>query len=364
MKILQTITAFFLFLIINNCTENTIISSDGYRVYGTIIFGGKVAPNVIVRIDKSSSLKSETDSLGYFEINNVSNGNHELTALKNLGNGQFTERTIVLTVNGDTETDSLQLPKGVQLYDPQNVTSDSLQLIWSATDATDFREYKVYSHTSSGLDETTGLLIHVSTAFDDTVFNVSGLNPLTEYFFRIYVMNDYGRFGGSNIVSATTENIEVLNNGSFELLNSFTGYPLFWNAQTTMIGYYFVDSTIVQDGNYSIRIEDSPGVNYYYQLVNPANIISNELYRLTYWVKHDSLGSESEFAIFLNTVEFTWQVQANTISGPKPASDWTEYQYEFTAPNVTTSNYSVGFYFYLGGDREAWLDNISLVKVN
>lgn len=364
MKIFKLIANIFLLIIIFSCTENSTTSTEGFKVYGYILFNGQAASNVDVSIDKSLTLKGVTNNLGYFEINNVSKGNHELTASKDLGNGQFSERTTSLTIQENTEIDSLLLPKGVHLYDPGNITSDSLILIWSATDAPDFREYKIYQQNTSGLDETTGTLIHVSTTVDDTVFSVSGLNPFSEYFFRAYVMNDYGRLGGSNIVSATTENKQVLKNGSFELLDPSTGYPLYWNAFNSISGYYIVDSVFSQDGEYSVRVENSPGVNYYYQLVSPTDIISNNIYRLTYWIKHDSLSSASEFAIFLNSVEFTWQIQANTVYGPKPASDWLEYQYEFTAPNVTTSNYSVGFYFNLGGDRKAWLDNVSLKKVN
>lgn len=179
-------------------------------------------------------------------------------------------------------------------------------------------------------------------------------------------MNEFGKLGGSNIVSAQTKNKQLIKNGSFENLNPSTGYPENWQAYSSTDGYYFVDSLVAQDGKYSIRIENAPGVYIYYQLVNPQLLIPNSRYKQSYWIKHDELlNIGDEFAVFINTIEFNWQIQVNKVSGPKSASDWKLYEYEFTAPNVSSSNFSFGFYFYLySNEKKAWLDNVSLIKVS
>ena len=81
--------------------------------------------------------------------------------------------------------ESLILPKGVQIFEPENIGPNSMEIKWSATDANDFREYKLYRHISSGLDETTGTLVHVSTAISDTQFTDQGVNPVTTYYYRV-----------------------------------------------------------------------------------------------------------------------------------------------------------------------------------
>jgi len=81
-----------------------------------------------------------------------------------------------------------------------------------------FYEYKIYRHYHTGLDENTGTLIHVSTSADDTIFNdigtdlEYGLTPATTYYYRVYINNNFGRLGGSNIIGVTTNKWENENN--------------------------------------------------------------------------------------------------------------------------------------------------------
>ena len=372
MKLIISTSLIIFLIILSNCTKESksptesspISPTENHSISGKVLSKGLPVESAIVSIDNSSNLRTQSDNGGNFKILNVPKGNHSLTASKSSTTGNFTERTTLITVESDMTISDLLLPVGVRLFEPDSIKDITLFLKWSPTDAFDFREYKVFQHNTSGLDESTGTLIHVATQINDTTFSVINLDPLTDYFFRVYTMNDVGRLGGSNIVSARTQNVQLIKNGSFESLNVDTGYPDYWQAYSSTDGYYFVDSTISQEGNYSIRIENGPGVNYYYQLVNPQLIVADSRYRLSYWIRHDGFSSSGEFAVFMNTTEFNWQVQANTVRGPKPATDWILYEYEFTAPNVNATNYSFGFYFCIhDAGKKAWLDNISLIKV-
>jgi len=71
------------------------------------------------------------------------------------------------------------------------------------SDADDFREYKLYRHSTSGFDESTGELLHISTFRNDTSFTDSIPHSST-YYYRLYQMNEYGRLGGSNIVKISS----------------------------------------------------------------------------------------------------------------------------------------------------------------
>jgi hypothetical protein len=101
--------------------------------------------------------------------------------------------------------DELLLTIPVNLLEPADITSHSIKLIWNRCMASDFREYKIYIQYSSALDENTGTLLHVITGKNDTVHNVnkgdfwwggSTLTPNTTYYFRVFVMNSYGRMSG------------------------------------------------------------------------------------------------------------------------------------------------------------------------
>lgn len=365
MKFNTRLLIIILSLIILYCSKEPTAPTEDYKVAGRVLSKGIPVEDAIVKLDKSENLKTTTDKNGYFKLLNVPKGNYHLTVSKNTGYGSFSERTTSIAVDSDLNLDNLILPKGIKVYDPKNVTDKSLELSWSPTDATDFREYKVYQHTTSGLDETTGTLIHVSPTLNDTVFQVPDLNPLEDYFFRVYVMNDFGRLGGSNIVSAKTENLQIIKNGSFEILDTSTGYPENWKADN-FGSLWLIDSTVVQDGKYSLSVHDQSGVIMPWQTISPNDLTTGSRYKLTYWIKHDSLRSSNiseEFAIILDNEEFTWHIQINQVLGPAIASDWKEYTYQFTMPSVQTSNFNIHLYFLLAPDTYAWIDNMSLLKV-
>ena len=130
------------------------------------------------------------------------------------------KKTVDLSVNEDIELNDLRLPKAVILYEATGVTEIDSEIAWSPTDDSEFREYKLYRHNTTGLDETTGLLIHVATSVNDTTFTDTDLTPLSDYYYRVFVLDDFGRIGGSNIIGITTEEAILLKNGGFESIEN------------------------------------------------------------------------------------------------------------------------------------------------
>jgi hypothetical protein len=364
---MRKLILFFLIVLLISigCTEDSISPTENYSVSGNVLYKGNPVENAVVSIDDDKNLQTQTDEQGEYKFVNIPKGNYNITVSKSNDEGGFTERSTGITVENDVTVESLILPSGVKLYQPENVEDIKMLLKWSMIDANDFREYKIYQHLSSGLDETTGELIHVSTQIDDTSFSVKNLNPLTEYFFRVYVMNDFGRLGGSNITFAETENKQIIKNGNFEILNSSTGFPENWQAENFGT-FWLIDSNIVFDGKYSLSTHDQAGVIMPWQSISPADLVAGSRYSLSYWIKHDALQSTNyleEFAIYMDNTEFTWSIQINPIIGPKPESDWKEYKYEFTMPSISSSNYNIRLYFALAPETYAWIDKLSLVKV-
>lgn len=356
--ILKTLSVLLLLSI--SCSEEPTTPTGDFDLQGRVLQKGVAVENAIVKLDDPEGIKATTDRDGYFKLLNVPKGNYELTVSKNTVDGSFSERTTSIAVDSDLNLDNLILPKGIKVYEPNNVTDETLLLNWSPTDAPDFREYKVYQHNTSGLDETTGTLIHVSTSINDTSFSVKDLNPLTDYYFRVYVMNDLGRLGGSNIVSTTTINKEVIFNGNFELIEN--GYPVGWSISAT----FNLDSTEVQNGKYSLSLSTAVKNGHtVFQTISPNEIEAGARYKLTYWMKYEEWKNGTSFSISFETQSGDWKIWLTSDGGLKEKNVWVEYSAEFNIPeNLNPSNYRIIFWLEVWADPfVGWIDNFSMTKV-
>jgi len=196
------------FLILASCEkDSTSPEGNVYTVKGTVINSTGPVMNATVKIDDATNWTTKTIDDGSFEINDVTKGSHKLTVEQQSDNGQFSIQSENLEVQNDISLQAFLLPEPVYLKEAvieQNILNDKINLNWTKTIAEDFREYKIYRHTSSGLDETTGELIHVSTSRTDTSF-IDSLLHSARYFYRVFVLNDYGQIGGSNIIEVVTD---------------------------------------------------------------------------------------------------------------------------------------------------------------
>jgi hypothetical protein len=97
------------------------------------------------------------------------------------------------------------------------VTDRTATLSWRPSDDSRFREYRVYMSRNQALTEETGTLVYVGTDRSATTVQVgtpyypgqdlspeAPLQPLTTYFFRVFVMDDRGLLGGSNLLEVNT----------------------------------------------------------------------------------------------------------------------------------------------------------------
>jgi hypothetical protein len=213
MKKYLIIFSILLYLFVSSCKEdpsnptNPTIPAGEYTVNGKLIYEGNPFPGATVSLDNRSDLTTRSDSQGEFSIVNVPEGEYELGVYKVYGDGAFITKSIELTVHDSVTVSPIIIARIVRLLNPIIVGSDLIKVIWNSTDATDFSDYKLYRHTNPDFDETTGTLIHTSTAISDTQFTDNVTDPQIPYYYRVYYANDYEKLGGSNIVSSTPGNI-------------------------------------------------------------------------------------------------------------------------------------------------------------
>ncbi len=200
----------FLSLFFLNCSEKTTEPTGDFKVSGVVYQKNEVVPNTPLQLKKNDDVVQETtsDEKGYFEFRNVAEAKYTLVTKQTFDNGSFLESPTEINVNGDLYLESLILPKPVTLLNPISFTTKTIKLHWSPYTGNGFYEYKVYRHNSTALDETTGTLIHIATEPTDTTFidgeQEGGLFPNTTFYYRVYINNEYGRMGGSNILETKT----------------------------------------------------------------------------------------------------------------------------------------------------------------
>ena len=102
------------------------------------------------------------------------------------------------------------------LDNPYNITENSMILAWSVITHDDFQEYRLYRSTSTGVSESSTLLLSTTNENENT-FNDDDLDDGTTYYYRVYSVNNYGVAVGSNEVYATT----VMGIGDWGLVHTF-----------------------------------------------------------------------------------------------------------------------------------------------
>ncbi len=264
--------------------------SGPFTITGRVVFDkGGIASNSKVYLN--SEYKTITNSAGEFTIPDVVAGNYTLKATRSDSSDGYAETEIEIDIKDeDLFLENLLLPVPVRLLEPDSVTSNSIKLTWTRCNANDFREYKIYIHHSSAVDESSGTLLHIATDVNDTTLSIkegdfwwagTTLTPNSTYYFRVFVMNSNGRMSGSNILDVYTSlwdnagdftsnyNLEL--DLSFAAKGNLTGIAwdgdYFWmlyhedlggfydNNRVTLVQYDYLQGTtlrtiIFEDSNY------------------------------------------------------------------------------------------------------------------
>ncbi|UKN00230.1 fibronectin type III domain-containing protein [Paracrocinitomix mangrovi] len=246
---------------------------------------------------------------------------------------------------------------------------DGIQISWDQSSDGNFSSYKLYKHNSSGLDETTGELIHVATSATDISFTDVDFNPLQTYYYRVYVENDNGLSNGSNIQSITTETITIVSNGSFEEGNTIpTSWTLIKNNINEPLNEIELDNTTAADGSRSLKFhqEASPGCyeQWIYQSVSLSDLTPGGTYEFSFSYYSGNIavnhyGPDMGFRIYNG--QFDIQIDLPDFPGD---GQWHDFANNFILPsNLGSTDPTIMIHFCIEGSTDWWIDNINVVKV-
>jgi hypothetical protein len=349
---------------INSCTKNaTELHQDLFTVEGTVTNALGPVNAARVSLDNALNWTAVTSATGYFKITNVTEGEHALTVQFNSGNGSFVEKNEKIAVFSDVTLNALLLPSPPQLYQPQNMTSSSMLINWQPTDSEDFYEYKLFRRDNPGLDENTGELIYVSTAKQDTSFVDTGLFANKKYYYRVYLMNNFGRLGGSNIVNGTTTVGNLIPAGEFDNLVRFNDYWTYSPINT--VSSVSLDDSIKVNGNASLHVKSewrSNGFGTTLQLKSPIRLAPNITHELTFWIKVKGIRGNTD-DLFLNIYQGSQWVKTIYVAeggygNREVDSDWNQKTGYLTVTNDTPISISLHC-----NNENIWLDDLSLVPI-
>ncbi len=347
-----------LMFLLYGCSEKSTEPIDSFTVSGKVSNSQGPIANAEVSIDSSVNWETTTDNKGEFKISGVTRGDHLVRYGYTNTDGSFVKIEEDLTVVENIVLNNLKLPIPPHLQDPAEVGVNSILLNWNSTDALDFREYKLYRKNTPGLDETTGELIFVSTSKNDTTYNDTGLISGQTYYYRVYIMNEFGSLGGSNIVNAQTTIGNIIPDGDFEDLNSLNNWQITRGNGTNYST--ILDDSVKYNGSYSLfnkNPELSTQSNKYSTFDSnfPVNLIPQSTYKLSGWAKAE--GQRTDIGgvdIGIPPYVLITFVDYGSM-GDSVNVDWTYKEIIFQAPSAT--DLKIHMYFAI---ENVWIDDISL----
>jgi len=283
---------FILLIILSFSCQKETEYSGFYTIRGKIVFdNGTIAENSQIFLNNEQ--RATTNKDGEFIISDVNAGLYKLKAVNSDSTGYSEIETELELKKSDFDLEEMLLPVPVRLLEPTEITSHSIKLSWNKCLASDFREYKIYIHNSSALDENSGTLLHVTTNINDTILTVnkgdfwwggSTLTPNTSYYFRIFVMNSYGRMSGSNIMEATTSlwdnPHEFTSNYTIDLESSFAAQGdltgITWDGNYFWMLYFNEQGGFNDNNKISlVKYDHAEGINLDTLVFEDSNYFSN-----------------------------------------------------------------------------------------
>jgi len=337
--------------------EPTEPTSDLYSIQGKVTNSNGPVANAKVTVDNKANWETTTSTSGDFTIPNVSSGDHTLYIEKKGQDEDFIEVNYPVFVNSNLVLNNLILPIPVRLFPPTNITQTAMTVQWNQTDAQDFREYKLYIKNTPGLDETTGELIYVSTSKDDTAFVADNLIPYETYYYRVYLMNEYGRMGGSNIESAPTLGGNLIPDGSFEDPLKFDEHWfIYWGD-----GDLSYDDSIKIDGNYSLFGLIPYAVTL--KSTRPIQLAAGKTYELSGWGKANGRSRPTSEWVGMNIKGNNFYQWVDFCVGPGNPYDSVDIDWTYASKPFTPSEDVSVVVELQGGFDRVWWDKLKLEVV-
>ena len=243
---------------------------------------------------------------------------------------------------------------------------NGININWNESDDKKFNSYKLYQHISSGIDESTGDLIYVSTSTNDNSYIATDFEPQQTYFYRVYVVNKNETSKGSNVESVTTETVSLITNGSFESGNNIpSDWTLIQNDLNEPLNSIVIDNNTASDGINSLKIHHDASSGCWEQWIEQnislVDLSENGTYEFSFSYKSNQLITNGGMGLSVKNDMLDINIQLPTFPGD---NTWHTFSSQFLLPaNLGSSDPKITLHFCVQGINDWWIDNISITKV-
>ncbi len=240
--------------------------------------------------------------------------------------------------------------------------SSRVNLSWSQSPSSSFNSYSLYRHTSSGINPTTGQLIHVATNVNELTFQDKTINTGSEYFYRIYVQAGTVNSGGSNIVSLKVPAKISILNPNFESIvnNKLANWNVVDNSFGNPLNSIEIDNVDAQDGKNSLKFHHEDTTGCYEQWIDQyiplSEIQTNTTYDVSFYYKSDFNGGSGNVRLKNNDFRIEFAI-------PKMVGDgvWRKFQTQIVTPNnLGSTSPQFMIHFCNQGKNNWWIDTIKI----
>lgn len=344
-----------LVILVWSCSDQTTETRILQSVGGIIYENDMRSKGSQVFIDNKKKFSVTTNTRGEFTIFNVPDGMHRLRVLKNHPNGSFSEINKSFFLSSDTVFDGLVLPEPTNLYEIKSISGTALKIEWSKSYTSGYREYKIYRDLNPALDEQSGELVYVTVDKNDTSFIDQKLNHNEIYYYRVFILNEYGLLGGSNIVSGTTDNENLFVDGGFELDNTISENRIIEKeAQKVSI-----DTNIAFEGQRSLRfnMNQKGYVRMYHKLFN--NLKKYSYYDISFYYRVEGPVDEkwSNFRVGFKYMGEFHSFKKYTLFESKDTYEENTWYY-FDRTIVITEERPIEFFIEVNNMNNLWIDGL------
>jgi len=240
--------------------------------------------------------------------------------------------------------------------------SSRINLSWSQSTSSSFNSYNIYRHTSSGINSTSGQLIHVATSVNELTFQDKTVKNGSEYFYRVYVQAGTVNSGGSNIVGLKIPAKISILNPSFESIvsNKLANWNVVDNSFGNPLNTIEIDKVDPQDGINSLKFHHEETTGCFEQWIDQniplSEIQTNTTYDVSFYYKSDFSGGSGKLRLKNN--DFKIEFAFPTMVGD---GVWRKFQTQIVTPaNLGSTSPQFMIHFCNQGNNNWWLDNIKI----
>lgn len=280
---------------------------------------------------------------------------------------KFLRKTsVIITFLGLTVLYSCNRPATDVTLNEVTQDAEGIQINWSASDDDKFESYKLYKHNSSGIDELNGELIHVATSSDEVEFTDINFDPLSTYYYRVYVENNKGISSGSNIESITTETISIVRNGNFESGESEpTEWTIIENNISEPLNNIELDPAMASEGSKSLKFHHNNASGcwemWIQQYINLSDLTPGGTYQLSFDYRSNETITTDGIGVQIKNSDFTITIPIETFSG---GDVWYNQTTSFTLPDYLGGTDPIlRVHFCVSGVLDWWIDDFQIIKV-